>query len=117
MENPSDILVNNLEDQILVKSCPLCEIFQKPKIGIKTKLYWPEKIENIPKSEFVIVNCLSCKVPMVVYGEHLTSITNEAWGRILYICRKKFGRNITLRHKPRTIRDHYHCHIYNIDKK
>ena len=69
-------------DQIRVKGCPLCEIFLTK--NTKTKLYWPETIEEISDAEFIIVDCLTCNIPMVVYGEHVTTITREAWGRILY---------------------------------
>jgi hypothetical protein len=102
------------DKQILIKNCPLCEIFTKKKIN--SKLYWPETIDEIPETEFVIVECLTCKIPMVVLGEHITTIPRECWGRILYRCRKIFGGGITLRTKPRKIFDHWHAHIINIKK-
>jgi len=98
---------------LLVKGCPLCEIFLNPKENVKTKLYWPESIEDInPDIEFVILDCLTCNTPMLVYRDHMTTITREAWGRILYKTRNTFGKSITLRYKPRRIFDHFHCHIY-----
>jgi len=104
------------KDKILhVKDCPLCEIFinNEPK----TRLYWPENKEDIKNSEFIIVDCLTCKIPMVVYREHVTTITKEAWGRILYRSRRLFGGGISLRCKPRKIFDHYHCHILNRERR
>jgi len=101
-------------NQIRVNGCPLCDIFLTKKVI--TKLYWPESIDEIPDSEFIIVDCKTCKVPMVVYGEHITTITREAWGRVLYRSRKLFGGGITLRTKARTIRDHWHSHIYGYNK-
>ena len=102
------------DKKLLVRGCPLCDIFLDSKP--KTKLYWPEKIEDINNSEFIIVDCLTCKIPMVVYRDHVTTITKEAWGRILYRTRKMFGGGISLRCKPRKIFDHYHCHVTNIEK-
>ena len=99
-----------LDEPIRVVSCPLCRIFSHKEVI--TKLYWPESIEDIPKSEFVIVDCKSCKVPMVVLGEHITTINRETWGRILYRTKKIFGSRVTLRTKTRTIRDHWHAHVY-----
>ena len=45
-------------------------------------------IASIQKAEFVIVDCKTCGVPMVVLGEHLTNINRECWGRILYRSKK-----------------------------
>lgn len=104
----------DIDKSIRVTNCPLCNIFITKET--KTKLYWPESIEEIPESEFIIVDCLTCKIPMVIYSEHITTITKEAWGRILYRCRKIFGGGITLKCKPRKIFDHHHCHIVNINK-
>jgi len=100
--------------KLLVDGCPLCDIFKESKVN--TKLYWPESEDKIASSEFVIIECKTCKIPMVVYNEHVTSITREAFGRILYRTRMIFGRGITLRLKRRTIRDHYHAHVENISK-
>ena len=100
-----------VDDALHVISCPLCQIFLNPKENIKTKLYWPETIDEVPESEFVILNCETCKIPMVVYRDHITEITNEAWGRILYRCRKLFEPGVRLRTKMRKLRDHYHCHV------
>jgi len=99
------------DERLLVTHCPLCEIFLNPKENIKPKLYWPETIEEIPNSEFVIVECTTCKVPMVVYGDHVMDITREAWGRILYRCRILFSSTMRLRTKQQRIRDHLHFHV------
>jgi len=97
---------------LLVKGCPLCEIFLNPKENIKTKLYWPESIDEITsETEVVILNCLTCRIPMVVYRDHIDNITREAWGRVLWRTRKVLGKDVSLRCKPRRIFDHYHCHL------
>jgi hypothetical protein len=104
----------NTDEPLQISGCELCDIFLKK--NIKTKLYWPDSIDKIQNSEFVIVDCQTCKIPMLVYRDHVTTITREAWGRILYRCKEIFGSGITLRSKPRRIFDHFHCHIVNIDK-
>ena len=95
----------------LVEGCPLCNIFKDPKQYIKTKLYYPtvEELEKNP--DFVILDCETCKVPMVVIGEHTTSIGREQWGRVLYQCRRLFGKSMRLRLKRRSIKDHWHAHL------
>jgi len=98
----------------LVNGCPLCEIFINPEKYIKTKVYYPE-IDKINTSEFVILDCKTCKVPMAVVRDHTTNVSKELWGKVLYECKNQFGYNIQLRCKPRKIFDHFHCHV--IEKK
>jgi len=101
-----------MENKLRVISCPLCLIFEKHQV--KTKLHYPDKPEDIPKCDFVIVDCLSCRTPMVVWGEHVTSISKDQWGRLLYVCRKKFGNGIVLKQHNRVVKDHLHYHIEKI---
>ena len=96
---------------LLVSSCPLCGIFLNPEENVKTKLYWPKSIEEIPESEFVILDCKTCKVPLVVYRNHVTEIAKDAWGRVLHRCRELFGNSMRLRTHMRTYRDHIHFHL------
>jgi len=95
-----------------VDNCPLCMIFTK--MDIKTRLYYPDKDKIQEEDDFVIVECLSCKEPMVVVSDHTTEIGREQWGRILYRCKQIFGDGIRLRTKRRTIRDHWHAHVCGI---
>lgn len=104
------------DEPLWVKGCPLCEIFLNPVDNIHTKLHYPENISDIKDSEFVILNCDTCKLPMVIHKDHVTSITRESWGRLLYICKKTFGSRIKIRNSPKIISDHFHCHIIKNDK-
>jgi len=99
---------------LLVAGCPLCDIFLDKKV--RTKLYWPNSENDILDSEFIIIDCETCKIPMLVFKDHTPNISKETWGRILYRCRNVFGNNITLRTKARRIFDHFHCHIIIEDK-
>jgi len=94
----------------LIKGCPLCDIFLEPKKNIITKLYYPS-FDEIKSSEFVIVDCKTCKIPMVVIRDHVTDLSRSLWGRILYTSKKEFGYNMKLRYRPRTVKDHWHAHI------
>jgi len=97
-------------DHILIRGCPLCDIFLEPEKHIHTKLYHPSK-DQIPFNDFIIIDCETCKIPMVVVRDHVMEISNELWGRILYRCRKLFGNNIRLRTTQRKIHDHIHFHV------
>jgi len=97
-------------DNILIKGCELCSIFLEPNSNIKTKLYYKES-EDIKESEFVILECNTCKTPMVVVRDHVNDISKETWGHILAVVRKEFGRSTRLRLERRTIKDHWHAHI------
>ena len=100
------------EKRIHVEGCPLCSIFEN--LDIKTKLYYPRYSDINRLDDFVIVDCLSCGVPMVVVSDHTTTIGKEQWGRILYQARRLFGTGMRLRLKRRTIKDHWHAHVENI---
>ena len=99
-------------DNILLPSCPLCQIFLNPKDNIYTKLHYPE-FDKVRESDFVILDCESCKTPLIVPRDHVTSINKELWGKILYQARRIFGKDIQLRTKPKKILDHHHLHLVN----
>jgi len=108
------------DEPLWVVDCPLCDIFINK--SIRTKLYWPINPDDIKTSDFIIIECETCKVPMIVYRDHTTTISREDWGRILFKCKKLFGNNVNLRLRSRTVLDHWHAHInvnnrYSIDEK
>lgn len=94
----------------LVRNCPLCEIFLDPGSNIKTELYHPE-FHEVVFNDFIIIECNTCHIPMVVVRDHVTDISSELWGRILYRCRKMFGENMRLRTIQKKIHDHIHFHV------
>ena len=102
-------------DHNLVKGCSLCEIFLNPEKNIKTKLYYPE-VDNISTSEFVIVDCLSCNSQCVYIRDHVSDISNELWGKVLYKCRMIFGNNIRLQKETKIVLDHWSAHITHLTK-
>ena len=101
------------DEPLLVDGCPLCKLF-KEKIS-PIKLYWPLSQDSIPNSEFIIIENKTFGSPEVVYKDHVTTITREAWGRILYKSKTLFGSNIMLKSKFKTVSDHYHCYVEKID--
>jgi len=101
-------------DNILIKGCPLCDIFLHPEKNFITKLYYPEDKEQINKVDFIIIESKDSNIPIVIIRDHVAELTRELWGRILYQCRQLFGTAIRLRYKPRLVKDHYHCYVYII---
>ena len=98
------------DNALLVSGCQLCELFLNPKENIKTRLYYPNTIDEIPECEFIVLECKTCKVPMIVIRDHVTDIPKELWGKILRECRILFGKGMRLRIRMRTCRDHWHAH-------
>ena len=103
-----------IDEPLLVDGCPLCKIYKDT--NPKLKIYWPLNKLDINKSEFVIVECEIHHIPKVIYKDHVSTITREAWGRILYRCKSIFGKNIMLKTKYRTIEDHYHCYVVKLNE-
>jgi hypothetical protein len=97
-------------DHNLVMGCPLCEIFLDNK-NLKTQLYYPHDVCDLNSSDFIIIDCLTCKTPMVIVRDHVSMISSEMWGKILYKCRLMFGQTTRLRTQQRSIKDHVHYHI------
>jgi len=89
-----------------VIGCPYCEFFDNKKF----KYYW---IEN--DGTFAIIKW--GKDDIVICGEHITSLSKEQWGRILYRTRKLFGGNVTLKINKGRIKDHWHGIIKGNNRK
>ena len=100
---------------LLVEGCPYCDIFSGKQKNISTKLYYPIKSQINKSSEFIILNCPNCNKPMVIFRDHVTSISKEQWGRILYRCRLLFGNGMRLQIDTYRITDHWHAHIINVN--
>jgi ribosomal protein S27E len=95
-------------DKLRVIDCHLCSLFKE--FPEDTKLYYPKDKESIPNSEFIIIECKDCKSPVVIYGEHVSEITKEAYGRILYKCRMLFGNDVIIKSGHRIVEDHWSHH-------
>jgi diadenosine tetraphosphate (Ap4A) HIT family hydrolase len=83
------------------KDCPLCKLATG---NIKTKLYYQDKI-------VIIVNCLTCKIPMIVLKRHTMKPNNFERAHMEMVPKELFGPNIKFRKKPSKILDHIHWHI------
>ena len=101
-----------MEDKLRVCDCSHCNLFKN--LPVDVKLYYPLKREDVPNSEFIIIDCKECSKPMVVYGEHLTELTREAYGRILYRCKSLFGSTIKIGNKHKDVEDHWKLHILSV---
>ena len=103
-----------MDEILLVDNCPHCDIFNK-KTKIDTKLYFPVKSQINRNTEFVILDCQYCGRPMVIFRDHVTTISKEQWGRVLYRCRLLFGNGMRLQLNDHRVKDHWHAHIIHVN--
>lgn len=80
--------------------CELCNLEEK------TKWYYQDK-------DFIICNCKTCKIPMIVsrdHGQVGDSERNEAYftGLVKGVFH---GKDFSFRKEQRKIKDHWHWHI------
>jgi len=87
------------------KDCPLCKLATG---SVKTKLYYQDKV-------VIIVNCLTCGIPMIVLKRHTMKPNNFELGHMEMVSKEVFGLNIKFRKKPSQILDHLHWHIIGGD--
>ena len=79
--------------------CELCDLV---KGDIRTELYYSDKT-------ITIVDCLTCKTPMVVFNHHGEATERER-EHALSIINYLFEYD-TIRKEPRRLRDHEHWHL------
>ena len=81
--------------------CPLCKLAEG---DIKTKLYYQN-------DDYIIVDCLTCKTPMLVAKRHDYTPSPGERGRLLELCKKLFGDKASFRGYMRSLPQHWHEHI------
>lgn len=96
-------------NHILVKGCALCDVFLNPNKYLKTKIYY--KNNRIEDSDFIIIHCNKCNMPIIIIRDHVVDISKELWGRILYVVRKEFGINTKLKLQHKESIEHWHAYI------
>lgn len=80
-------------------TCELCNLEKK------TKWFYDDAF-------LIVCNCLSCKIPMVVWREHKMDLTHHDLQHMKLICDNLFGKDkYEVRAEQRKIRDHFHIHI------
>lgn len=79
-------------------NCPLC--------NLEHKTHW-----YYETPEFVVCDCLTCSVPMVVLHEHTMQLRPETLIDILSTLHDLFGPAFTLRCNQRVVSDHLHWHV------
>jgi hypothetical protein len=83
--------------------CELCNLTKR------TNWYY----EN---EKWIICDCKTCHRPMILYKEHTMFIELLDWVTILAKVLELFGNKVTLRFKQRKIRNHFHIHIYGVER-
>lgn len=85
-------------------SCDLCGLVFEGEV--KTPKHYEDE-------DFVIVDCMICRVPMAVLKEHRAAFTDEEKRRLIGIFRDLFGGDHTPDFEQRRIPDHAHVHYRN----
>jgi len=62
-------------------------------------------------SEFIILECDTCHIPMIVWKYHGMNLTERKITYIKKLSEDLFGSQITFREEQRKIKDHWHIHI------
>ena len=62
-------------------------------------------------SEFVIFECDTCHIPVIVWKYHSMALTERKVKYIKKLSKELFGAQITFREEQRKILDHWHIHI------
>ena len=84
-------------------NCPLCE-----RESITKCYYEDEKIW--------IIDCDTCKIPMVVWKEHINKINSDKLSYIILMINRVFPRNkFQIDMNMRMIKDHFHLHLRNFE--
>lgn len=81
--------------------CALCRLWYNREI--KTRFYYEDEL-------LIIVDCVQCKIPMIVIKRHTMEISDEEEKQILSV-KNRLWANSKLRCESRSIKDHYHCHV------
>ncbi|HYD49205.1 MAG TPA: hypothetical protein VEB21_12690 [Terriglobales bacterium] len=94
----------------MTKACELCQL-------TRTTTWYAEYDQPF---RFAILDCDSCDVPMVVFGEHRAAPSleeKEAMQRQLAgIADQKYPQGWFFDDRMRQIPDHYHCHARPLPK-
>jgi len=85
-------------------SCDLCALAFNGEL--KTKKHYAD-------DEFIIVDCLICRVPMAVLKEHKAGFSEEQKEKLINIFHELFGDNAHPDFEQRRIPEHAHVHYRN----
>lgn len=93
-------------NHILIDGCSLCAIFS----NLGEKFVFIDK-NDINLCDFVIFSTQNGN--LVVVRDHIGTISNSLWGRIIYECRKLYGNSIRLQCNPLSVDNHWHAYVVN----
>lgn len=82
----------------------MCELCELANGNIITTLYYQ-------CDDYLIVDCSTCKVPMVVIVEHTMHPSQSLLYRMRQKARELFGENTEFRGYTQKIHGHWHDHI------
>ena len=82
-------------------SCEDCKLAQG---DIKNKIYYND-------NKVIVVDCLTCNVPLIVWKDHTTELSEEERNHMHAVIQTLFGFGNKIRKTPRSWGGHTHWHI------
>jgi len=82
-------------------SCPLCRLWHDREVV--TTLHYEDDF-------VIVVDCVKCRIPMVVIKRHDVNATEAERQRINQVVQAHWP-GARLRCELRAIKDHFHCHV------
>ena len=98
-------------------TCPLCEVAQGK--NITTDVHYP-LLHEAGETDWIVLDCKTCGVPIAVFHKHTTTLTIRELGRFKSIIEVLWPRDkwdYEIRFHARTVMDHIHFHILNLRRK
>ena len=90
-----------------ILGCERCKIFLENVVP--GKLVYPEK-DKIHNTEYVIYEDDEGQ-GIVIFRDHVSAVTRESWGRMLYIARNIYGKKIRVKYDKRDTGEHFMCKV------
>jgi hypothetical protein len=78
----------------LIDGCRLCKVFLDYDNSISNKLIYPENKDDINNKDFIIIKCNNNN--LLIVRDHISSISKELWGKILFNCKNIYGKDTKL---------------------
>ena len=75
---------------------------------------YPDDVSKIRDSDFIII--ASDTGPMIIINDHITDISKEMWGKILYTSKKLYGDIIRLKIDKSKDYIHWNARVMSLDR-
>jgi len=99
------------DEPLWIDGCLKCKIFKNKMVY--GELLYPESNDKIKDSEYVVYKNDREDI-IVVFRDHVNSVTRESWGRMLYIVKKLLGPKIKVKYDIKVADEHFMCTVAEV---